>query len=786
MQTNLPSRFARSAEVRGAEMDVAPHPLLLDHQAEYPGSTTAQIARNSSEKSTVNRCVKATFRAYDQHMPDHDASPAQPDGRRKKNTPKALAFYLPQFHPIPENDEWWGKGFTEWTNVTKAKPLFPGHYQPHVPSELGYYDLRLPEVRAAQAELAKEHGISGFVYYHYWFNGQRLLERPFEEVLSSGEPDLPFALCWANEEWTRNWDAQTGTVLMPQEFSEEDDRAHITYLIEAFKDDRYIKVDGRPMFLVYRTQQLPEPERTFAIWREEVKKAGFPDIYLCYVESWGPPPGGPQAFGMDASVGFMPVTGDQVFTPVDGTRGQRIIDYPSSIEKQMRRPQPRDYRRFPSVMVSWDNTARRPYGATMFKDATPDRYQQWLDWTVQTVADVREEENYVFIVAWNEWAEGNHLEPDQRYGRAWLEATKAVLVDGPAGGGATPGPSSEDGQDQVTERAYDYIYDYMHESAVANAAGLVRDLVVDRSTTVVDLGAGSGIVSHALRDVGVGYHGLEIHPTAVEHMLARGISATQCDLSDLDAVIGALDGVENVGAMMLLDVLEHLLQPQELLSALSTWALDHGRPTLVVSVPNVSHFDVALRLLCGRWIPTPTGLLDSTHIRFFTEETLTNLIRRTGWEIVAREDYCVLRGDQYDTELNDALPAEMVGALRTLSQAENPNAAVQQYVWALRPVPVDKRPTTYLEAVGLSEEEMTTGPRSDMRAVADYLASAGILASEAARRAVASGYGHHGAAALTAMSMDERVAYLKQLAVRQAYKTPRRGRLFQRIYRSVR
>jgi 2-polyprenyl-3-methyl-5-hydroxy-6-metoxy-1,4-benzoquinol methylase len=326
----------------------------------------------------------------------------------------------------------------------------------------------------------------------------------------------------------------------------------------------------------------------------------------------------------------------------------------------------------------------------------------------------------------------------------------------------------------------------MHESAVANAAGLVRDLVVDRSTTVVDLGAGSGIVSHALRDVGVGYHGLEIHPTAVEHMLARGISATQCDLSDLDAVIGALDGVENVGAMMLLDVLEHLLQPQELLSALSTWALEHGRPTLVVSVPNVSHFDVALRLLCGRWIPTPTGLLDSTHIRFFTEETLSNLIRRTGWEIVAREDYCVLRGDQYDTELNDALPAEMVGALRTLSQAENPNAAVQQYVWALRPVPVEQRPTTYLEAVGLSEDEMATGPRSDMRAVADYLASAGILASEAARRAIASGYGHHGGGASTAMSMDERVAYLKQLAVRQASKTPRRGRLFRRIFRIVR
>ncbi len=176
------------------------------------------------------------------------------------NRPRALAFYLPQFHPIPENDEWWGRGFTEWTNVTRAKPLYPGHYQPHVPGELGYYDLRVPEVREAQAALAAAHGISGFVYYHYWFHGTRLLERPFDEVLASGSPDFPFALCWANEEWTRNWDAQTGKVLMPQEFSDEDDLAHIRWLATAFADDRYIKIDGRPLMLIYRAAAAPQPE----------------------------------------------------------------------------------------------------------------------------------------------------------------------------------------------------------------------------------------------------------------------------------------------------------------------------------------------------------------------------------------------------------------------------------------------------------------------------------------------------------------------------------------------
>jgi 2-polyprenyl-3-methyl-5-hydroxy-6-metoxy-1,4-benzoquinol methylase len=714
-----------------------------------------------------------------------DASQAGDTAGPTKNTPKALAFYLPQYHPIPENDEWWGKGFTEWSSVAKAKPLFPGHYQPHVPSELGYYDLRLPEVRAEQAELAREHGIHGFVYYHYWFNGRRLLERPFEEVLASGEPDFPFALCWANEEWTRNWDAQTGTVLMPQEFSEEDDRNHIAYLLTAFEDDRYIKVDGKPMMLVYRPQQLPDPKRTFAIWREEVKKAGFPGLYLVYVESWGPPPGGPRAFGMDASTGFMPVTGDQVFDPVDGARGHRVIDYRSSIDKQMRRRQPKSYRRFPSVMVSWDNTPRRQRGATIFADATPEMYRYWLDWTVTTVAEVPEEENYVFIVAWNEWAEGNHLEPDERYGRAWLEATRDVLVDGPPGGGDAVAAMQDKHEHQETPeaKAYDYIYEYQYESAVANAAGLVRDLVPDRSSTVVDLGAGSGIVSHALKDIGVGYHGLELHPVAVEHMLAQGINATQCDLSDMDEVRNALDKVEHVGGLMLLDVLEHLYQPQELLQTLSEWALEHGRPTLVVSVPNVGHFDVALRLLCGRWIPKSVGLLDSTHIRFFTEETLTNLVRRTGWEIVARENFSSIRSDQYDQQLEDALPVEMVGALRTLAQAENPNASVQQYVWALRPVPVEQPPTSYLDAVGLTDEQAEAGPRSDMRPVADYLASAGVLASEAARRAVLASYGHRGTA--TGEPRDS-VGDLKREAVRMIYANPRVGRVFRKIYYRMR
>jgi 2-polyprenyl-3-methyl-5-hydroxy-6-metoxy-1,4-benzoquinol methylase len=715
---------------------------------------------------------------------------AESGGSTDKTTARALAFYLPQFHPIPENDEWWGKGFTEWSNVTRAKPQFPGHYQPHIPGELGFYDLRVPEVREAQAALAREHGIHGFVYYHYWFNGRRLLERPFDEVLQSGSPDFPFALCWANEEWTRNWDAMTGTVLISQEYSDEDDLAHIRWLATAFQDDRYIKVDGRPLMLVYRPQLLPDPKRTFALWRDEAKRLGIPDLYLCYVESHGPPKGGPAAFGMDASVGFMPMPRKQTkfFAPLEGTRGLRLFDYQATSEKHLNEPRP-DWKKFPSVMVSWDNTARRPYGATAYVGATPHAYEHWLRETVRSVADVPEEENFVFLLAWNEWAEGNHLEPDQQFGRAWLEATKSVLVDGPPGGGpGQPSGNSWPSPDDEGQVLYDYIYDFQHQSAVANAAGLIRDLVPDRSSTVVDLGAGSGIASHALRDVGIGYHGIELHPVAVDVMHERGISASQCDLSDIEQVLASVESIEHIGAFMLLDVLQHLQEPQELLSALSVWAMDHGEPTLVASVPNVAHFDVGLRLLCGRWIPTETGLLDSTHIRFFTEETLANLFERTGWELVAREDFSDFRSDQYDSRLTDAMAVETIGMLRVLSATVNPNASINQYVWALRPTGVAHPPSSYLDAVGLTDAQRDQEPDVNLWAVDNYLASVGILASEGNRRSIEAGYGLSRGKQTTPGPGSIRVtlSQLKQAAMRESDKPSKRARVLDQLHRWVR
>ncbi|MDQ1479597.1 MAG: hypothetical protein QOI44_458, partial [Actinomycetota bacterium] len=187
---------------------------------------------------------------------------------------RVLAFYLPQFHPIPENDLWWGPGFTEWTNVAQAQAAFAGHYQPHLPGELGFYDLRLPETRSAQAALASEHGIEGFCYWHYWFSGRRLLERPFDEVLASGEPDFPLCLAWANESWSRRWMGDGKDLLLAQEYSLADDIEHARWLAHAFADPRYVRIGDRPVFLVYRPRDLPSARRTTDIIRREVTRAG--------------------------------------------------------------------------------------------------------------------------------------------------------------------------------------------------------------------------------------------------------------------------------------------------------------------------------------------------------------------------------------------------------------------------------------------------------------------------------------------------------------------------------
>lgn len=357
------------------------------------------------------------------------------------NKKRVIAIYLPQYHPFKENDEWWGKGFTEWTNVTKARPLFPGHYQPHLPADLGFYDLRIPEVREQQAQMAREAGIYGFCYYHYWFNGKLLMERPLKEVLESGKPDFPFMICWANENWTRAWDGGEKQILIKQEYSDEDAREHIKWLIPYLKDNRYIKVNGRSIISIYRTTIIPNLDSMIKIWREEAAKEGI-ELYITRFESFGQ--AGKQFLSsyIDAAIDFQPLGlplyyyfrsrfKSRLWNIINRSffKGffPKIINYAKYVDFMSNQSIP-NYKQFPCVTPMWDNTARRKRNIILMKGSTPELYGKWLKEILCKFKPYSKEENLVFINAWNEWAEGNHLEPDRKWGNEYLKETKKQLI----------------------------------------------------------------------------------------------------------------------------------------------------------------------------------------------------------------------------------------------------------------------------------------------------------------------------------------------------------------------
>lgn len=343
-------------------------------------------------------------------------------------TPRLIAFYLTQFHPVAENDQWWGKGFTEWTNVTKARPQYPGHYQPHLPTDFGFYDLRLRETRRDQIRVAKEYGIDGFCYHYYWFSGKRLLQQPLDDMLADSQSDMPFCLCWANENWTRRWDAAEHEVLIAQRYLPEDDLNFIISLQPFFLDPRYIRVDGKPFLIVYRPQHLPNAKRTAELWREYCRGSGVGEIHICaalthgnfdYVQ-----------FGFDGGVEFPPHNLQCKNHAADIDFHAPFSGYAVQYEEVANAYLERHYANsnvFRGVFPAWDNTARTGSRAVMVLNSTPDNYQQWLSRAIhKTRQDFPGGDRLVFINAWNEWAEGCHLEPDRQYGRAFLDATLAA------------------------------------------------------------------------------------------------------------------------------------------------------------------------------------------------------------------------------------------------------------------------------------------------------------------------------------------------------------------------
>lgn len=368
----------------------------------------------------------------------------------KKRKARVIAMYLPQYHPIPENDEWWGKGFTEWTNVGKAKPLFRGHYQPRVPADLGYYDLRLPIVREQQAELARDAGIEGFMYWHYWFgNGRTLLAEIFDEVLATGKPDFPFCLGWGNHSWTnRSWNAvsqyEKPRDLISQTYPGDDDIvAHFNSVLPAFKDNRYIKVDGKPIFLIYDPIGYNDCNRFISMWRDLAIKAGLRGIHFVGMVS-----GWTENYTKVIDKGFDAVTFSNLWkAQVEVNKGRFIHLVKSFIRDKFPQIAPLDkysYQNiikhifceydkeenaYPQIIPNWDRSPRGGRRAVIYTGSTPGLFKEHIYEALSLIANKKDEHKILFLRSWNEWAEGNYMEPDMLYGHGYLDALKECICE---------------------------------------------------------------------------------------------------------------------------------------------------------------------------------------------------------------------------------------------------------------------------------------------------------------------------------------------------------------------
>lgn len=410
--------WMRPILLRGLGPSVRPFEMKAAGKGGFPGrdTTLAMLAAVAREADMDTRTCAA-------------ASGTVPAVMAERSV-KAVAFYLPQFHPIPENDTWWGKGFTEWSNVTRGKQLFRNHYQPRVPADLGYYDLRLEDTQAAQADLARQFGIHGFCYYYYWFNGKKLLNQPIEQMARSTRTDAGFCVCWANENWSRNWDGQNRHVLMKQDYSLESNIALIHEMIPMMKDPRWIRHNGKPVMVVYRISIIPNWAETAQAWREECRKAGLGEIHLCAVRfGLETLQGQPQDHGLDSYVLFPPHEAprkDLRSTVHDLHKdfGGEIFDYTAVVDGDLEKyAGGYDWPVHRGAMLGWDNTARRLTDARVFHGATPYGFRRWVKGIVEQEAKFNKDpESLLFINAWNEWAEGTYLEPDQRWGTSNLEA----------------------------------------------------------------------------------------------------------------------------------------------------------------------------------------------------------------------------------------------------------------------------------------------------------------------------------------------------------------------------
>ena len=359
-----------------------------------------------------------------------------------KDKVRVIALYLPQYHPIPENDRWWGKGFTEWTNVGKAKPFFKGHYQPRVPADLGYYDLRVPETRQEQADMAKKYGIEGFLYWHYWFeDGKELLERPFTEVLKSGKPDFPFCLGWANHDWSGIYcGVKTKETLIAQKYGGITDyENHFYHVLPAFKDHRYIRIDDKPLFVIHSPLASEEIPILINLWQQLAVKNGINDG-ICFVGNVSNTISDIQkgkSFCSYVTVDTLFEFKQRDFSFWDKVRNKimreifkigNVYEYKNAMKYfYSDKVDDKDY--FPTIIPNWDHTPRTGRIGNVLNNSTPELFYKHVKEVFNKVKEKRTEERVVFIKSWNEWAEGNYMEPDLKYGHGYLQALKKAIED---------------------------------------------------------------------------------------------------------------------------------------------------------------------------------------------------------------------------------------------------------------------------------------------------------------------------------------------------------------------
>lgn len=398
---------APESDATGARVTTAPSGDANSFRADFENRMAA--ARNVKEPSFTEAAPEAAPRG----------------------AAKLIAFHLPQFHPIPENDAWWGKGFTEWSNVAKAAPQFVGHYQPRLPGELGFYDLRTPGALANQAKLARAYGVEAFCFHYYWFAGKRLLEAPLESFLADRSIDIEFCLCWANESWTRRWDGDENQVLMAQSHSPADHARVFDDLARHMDDPRYLRIDGKPVLVVYRPAIIADARAMTDMWREAALKRGWKGLY--FIASNAFRFDDPARLGFDALVEFPPhgFVADSIASRLswhNASHAGAVFDYAAVAASEAKRMASARGDVFPGVMPGWDNEARRPGAGVIYHGSTPEAYGEWLAAAIARAArSLPADRRFVFINAWNEWAEGAYLEPDRAFGRAYLAETARVL-----------------------------------------------------------------------------------------------------------------------------------------------------------------------------------------------------------------------------------------------------------------------------------------------------------------------------------------------------------------------